>query len=168
MVLNKHHWKIVGVKSQKKFQKSFKFLCTPSAAGLTGKASIQSCDSQLCLNHCVICWIFLCPSFCDNLPPPKQMVPKNKVKASVFNWNNKAKIWDLLKRQPVFSRSWVALWEKWPSTLSTACVHLSMGWFSSMTVCLDHVPTHTKGLLYHRVQQTHLLDKHQRKGKSAF
>jgi hypothetical protein len=37
------------------------------------------------------------PSFCENLPPKKQMAHKGKVKVNALKVSNKVEIWDLLK-----------------------------------------------------------------------
>jgi hypothetical protein len=55
--------------------------------------------------------MFPCPSFCENLPPKKQIVPKSKLKVSALNLSDKVKI-RFVERWHVFSGSWVALWEE--------------------------------------------------------
>jgi hypothetical protein len=66
----------------------------------------QSRYHQLWLNPWMICY-FPVPDFFLNLLPKKQMVPKSKVKV---NWS---KNFRFVERWHGFSRSWVALGEKW-------------------------------------------------------
>jgi hypothetical protein len=77
------------------------------------------CYHQLCLNHCVVCKVFPCPSFCENLPPKSKWYLQSKVKVNVLNRSDQVKIWDLLKGSLVFTGSWVALWEKWIKCVCT-------------------------------------------------
>jgi hypothetical protein len=81
---------------------------------------------QLCLDPCVICWVFPCFSFCKNLPPKSKRCPKSKLKVKVLNWNDQFPLAHSLRylrcveRWPGFSGSGAALWGKWISIRITA------------------------------------------------
>jgi hypothetical protein len=85
---------------------------------------------QLCLNHCVICWVFSCPLFCEKLSSKIQMVPKKQGKSygnplkpkrtwNVCNWSNKIKKLRFIERQHDLTKSWVTLWK------NESCIHSS-------------------------------------------
>jgi hypothetical protein len=85
---------------------------------------------QLCLNHCVSCWVFSSPSFCENQLPKRQGKSYSnplKLKRAhdllyVMNENVR-----LVKRWYVFSRSWAALWKNKPIIHSTALSSMYLG-----------------------------------------
>jgi hypothetical protein len=64
-------------KNEKKFQKQgFTFPCTQNTAQRRWRSSRSApCYHRLCLNHCAICCMLPCLSFCEHMSPKKQMPP---------------------------------------------------------------------------------------------
>jgi hypothetical protein len=74
-------------KSTEILKEKFKLLCIHSATPSRETQSVLCC-CHLCLNSCVICWVFPCPYLCKSIPPKNQMVPKKegKKQVNVLNW----------------------------------------------------------------------------------
>jgi hypothetical protein len=51
-------------------------------SSVDAESILKSVLKQLCINHCVICWVFFFPSFCGDMPPKKEITPQKQGKSA--------------------------------------------------------------------------------------